>query len=111
MRSLLIALALIAIISPATAQDEPDGDLDFHCAKIKKTSDGFLALRRTPTVSAPLKVKLRTGWNITFDRKQSTADWVLVTYVGELDENKPIEAKHTRGWAHREHIKVVACAC
>ena len=54
---MLTAAAVLA--APfAYATSPSDDDATGMCAKVKKTTDGWLALRKGPTTSAPLIVKL-----------------------------------------------------
>jgi hypothetical protein len=112
MKLVLMFLTALSILTAATAYaEEPDSADEIRCATIKKTSDGYLALRREPTSSSPMKAKLRTGWYIVLDPKVGNGDWARVTYVEELDNHQPVDAKPTRGWVYSKYIKLQECAC
>jgi hypothetical protein len=107
----LIAALAVAIL-PAASQAATDVEYSY-CAKVKKTSDGFLALRQEPTSKSPMKAILLTDWEIVLDNKfaGATGDWVQVTYVNQLEENRPVDAKPIQGWVFRKYVKIYECGC
>jgi hypothetical protein len=110
MKTVLTALALLCATSPALAKVEQD----IYCAEIKKNvSQGYLALRKGPSVSSQLLAKLEPGWEIQFDKNLTRGDWLRVIYVSELDdENYGVSHKMTSGWVHRSQLnKPFECGC
>ena len=106
-------VAAIAVLFGITNAGATADDEYSYCAKVKKTSDGFLALRQDPTSNSVMKVKLLTGWELVLDNKfaGNGGEWVKVTYVENLDNYAGINAKPTQGWVHRKYIKVYECGC
>jgi hypothetical protein len=108
--AMLIATAALAA-PVAYATPPSDDDATGMCAKVKKTSDGWLALRKGPTTSAPLIVKLTTDEELVVQQMPARgARWVNVEITYYDDRNPNLSTTH-RGWAHRDHLKLYECGC
>jgi hypothetical protein len=113
MKTLLRTLAvLLTMMSAANAAE--DYDLDFTniaCATIKKTSDGFLAVRAEPTSNSAMKAKVLSGWEIVLDKKFTSGDWIKARSVYKLVNEEPVNEKVLNGWVHRKYVKMHECVC
>jgi hypothetical protein len=79
---LLLATAALMLATPASATTD-------YCAVVKKTPDGFLALRAQPTVKSYLWTKLRPGTLLVIDD----------TSEDQCEENGRIRVCPTDGWS------------
>jgi hypothetical protein len=108
--AMLTAAAVLA--APCAYATTPsDDDATGMCAKVKKTTDGWLALRKGPTTSAPLIVKLTTDEELVVQQMPARgASWVKVG-ITYYDDRNPNLSTSYRGWAHRDHLKLYECGC
>jgi len=110
MRKLLLATVALMLAMPAAATTD-------YCAVVKKTPDGFLALREQPTVKSYLWTKLRPGTLLVIDdtsedqceengriRVCPTDGWSFVHTIPELDDGKPTP---TQGWVATRYTRPV----
>jgi hypothetical protein len=87
---------------------EEEYELEFNntvCATIKKTSDGFLAVRAEPTSNSAMKAKVLSGWEIVLDKKFTSGDWIKARSVYKLVNDEPVNEKALNGWVHRKYVK------
>jgi hypothetical protein len=113
MKTLLRTLAVLLTMMPA-ANAEEEYELDFTntvCATIKKTSDGFLAVRAEPTSNSAMKAKVLSGWEIVLDKKFTSGDWIKARSVYKLVNEEPVNEKVLNGWVHRKYVKTHECVC
>jgi hypothetical protein len=102
---LLRTLAVLLTMMPAANAAEEEYELEFEntvCATIKKTSDGFLAVRAEPTSNSAMKAKVLSGWEIVLDKKFTSGDWIKARSVYKLVNEEPVNEKVLNGWVHRK---------
>jgi hypothetical protein len=112
MKKLLIALATtVTLAEPAHSAG------DVYCAEVRKTSDGFLAVRDGPDVKTKLVAMLRSGYPLTvrpanqylepedLKRFPNWTKWVFVR--GDFSEDTHANSGH--GYVYGKYIKKVPC--
>ena len=117
---LVLALVGLAVLPTAAGplkwaeSMEPHGHIwpDGHtCAYVATTSDGFLAVRRAPAVSAALIGKLKTRAFV--DVAACTTDACRAGTWREVTWNDPSAADYgahpMRGWANARYLNQTAC--
>lgn|SRR5262245_22329749 len=111
LKKLLATVALIgALAAPASAHSLPD-----YCAVVKKTSDGFLALRKKPSAKSEMIAAMKTGFplHVTGEAQWIDGDmvplypnWTKWTYVSAPPSE---DADPTHGWVYSKYLKKVPC--
>src|SRR5262245_45280682 len=106
MTKLLTSTAvLLALVAPAVAADEPDFS-NIVCAKVNKTSDGFLAVRTQPNSNSTMRTKVLSGWDIVLDNRFTTGDWIKARSVYKIVGDEPTNERQLNGWVHRKYLKI-----
>src|SRR5262245_33256128 len=102
-RALLLAVCTAALVASARAT------IDF-CVAVRKTPDGFLALREGPGTRFRVKAKLKPGELLVADTRSCMDDicdeknqWTFINYVPRLDDKK--EEHFTQGWVATKFTK------
>jgi hypothetical protein len=112
MKTLLRTLAvLLTMTAAANAAEEESDFANTVCATIKKTSDGFLAVRAEPNSNSAMKAKVLSGWEIVLNKKFSSGDWIKASSVYKLVNEEPVNEKMLNGWVHRKYVKIHECVC
>jgi Bacterial SH3 domain len=108
-----VLLASIAALLMATSAAHTDTEF---CVVVRKTPDGFLALREKPTTKSKIIATLRTNVPLLADHEDQYLEeqeyrlyknwthWTRVrAWVTEQD------ADPTKGWVYNKYIKKVPC--
>ena len=112
MKTILCAFGvLMTMTAAANAAAEESDFANTVCATVKKTSDGFLAVRAEPNSNSAMKAKVLSGWEIVLNKKFSSGDWIKASSVYKLVNDEPVNEKVLNGWVHRKWVKVHECVC
>ena len=114
---IVAAAWVLAFIWQTYAHAEQEED-EYYCAEVKKTSDGFLAVRKGPDVKAKSIALLRSGFPLAVFRSQymlpeeqklypNWTKWVLVR--GEFDVEDIHRSSTRDGYVYAKYIKKVPC--
>ena len=105
-----ITVCLVILITSFSSLAYPCAD-GFGCAVVKRTSDGFVALRRETSASSPIVTKLKPYEILIIEVSDcDKGSWVLVESVPRLDGFWRISnPKGTRGWINRRLVEQPVC--
>jgi hypothetical protein len=102
-----LALALLAALATETNATGPD-----DCAVVKKTPDGYLNVRKAPTMKSEIIAKIRPGdlvyadaYECRFTADCAIDDWTHIDSVlRSSGDDKP---QQLRGWVSTRFLKYI----
>lgn len=91
---------LIAFVATAALMQATPAAATVFCG-LKKTKDGFVALRDGPRADAKLIVKMKRGDEVQIDQREE-GDWIEVTWWrGDDRLSKRFGGRGRQGWMNR----------
>ena len=88
----------------------PGAGIESDCVVVKRTSDGFVAMRARPRVNSPMIGKFLQGQLLGISASGAWRGWVRVDYIMKMESGKVVSTElQNDGYISQNLVEHVDC--